>query len=39
MSTSLVLKKELQRKHKFFNFLKRRYFVMVDSIDMNVDVF
>ena len=39
MSAIFILKKEPPKKHKFFMFLRGRYFVMGDPIDMNVDVF
>ena len=39
MSANFILKKEPPKKHKFFIFLKGRYFVMGGSIDMNVEVF
>ena len=41
MSIIFILKKEPQKKkkHKFFIFLKDRYFVMGNPIDMNDGVF
>ena len=39
MSALFILKKEPTKKHKCFIFLKGRYFVMGEPIDMNVDVF
>ena len=39
MSAILLFEKEAAKKHKFFIFLKNRYFVMGSPIDMNVDVF
>ena len=39
MSATLILKKEPPKKHKFLIFLKGRYFVIGDSIDMNIGVF
>ena len=39
MSTIFILKKEPQKKCKFFNFENDRYFVMGDSIDMNDGIF
>ena len=39
MSAIFILKKESPKKHKFFIFLKSRYFVVEGSIDMNVGVF
>ena len=39
MSAIFILKKEPPKKHKFFIFLKGRYFVVGGPIDMNVEVF
>ena len=39
MSAILLFEKGADKKHKFFVFLKNRYFVMGSPIDMNVDVF
>ena len=39
MSTIFILKKEPPKKHKFFMFLRGRYFVMGGPIDMNVKLF
>ena len=39
MSAIFILKKKPPKKHKFFMFLRGRYFVMGGPIDMNVDVF
>ena len=39
MSVIFVLKREPPKKHKFFVFLKRRYFVMGGFININVGVF
>ena len=39
MSTIFILKKEPQKKCKFFNFENDRYFVMGDSIDVNDGIF
>ena len=37
--SAIFLKKELQKQHKFFIFLRGCYFVMGSPIDMNVGVF
>ena len=39
MSAIFILKKDPPKKQKFFIFLKGHYFVIGDSIDMNVGVF
>ena len=39
MSAIFLLKKKPPKKHKFFKFLKDRYFVMGGPIDMNVGLF
>ena len=39
MSVIFFWKKEPTKKHKFFIFLRDRYLVMGDPIDMNVSVF
>ena len=39
MSAIFILKKEPPKKHKFFIFLKGRYFIIGGPIDMNVGVF
>ena len=39
MSAIFILKKDPPKKHKFFIFLKSRYFVMGASIDINVGLF
>ena len=39
MSAIFILKKEPPKKHKFFMFLRGRYFVMGGPIDMNVTCF
>ena len=39
MSAILILKREPPKKHKFFIFLKSRYFVIGGSINMNVGMF
>ena len=36
MSAISILKKEAPKKHKFFMFLRGRYFAMGDPTDMNV---
>ena len=38
MSAICFLKKDPRKKHKFFIFLKGRYFVMGGPIDMNFGV-
>ena len=39
MSAIFSFEKRAAKKHKFFIFLKGRYFVIGSPIDMNVDVF
>ena len=39
MSAIFILKKEPPKNPKFFMFLRGRYFVMGEPIDMNADVF
>ena len=39
MSPIFILKKEPPKQHKFFMFLRGRYFAMGSPIDMNVGVF
>ena len=39
MSAIFISKKEPPKKHNFFIFLKGRYFVMGDYIEMNVGAF